>query len=61
MNSLDLALYGQVLKGVGPWPEGPRAKVFKQYRRKVHDARYGVSKRCPNKPCPVCKPVRFNV
>ena len=56
-NQMDKALYGKVLEGKGPWPEGPKTIEFKKLRRKMHAIQFGDI--CPYKSCPICKPVRF--
>lgn len=62
MKSLDLALYGQILNGKGPWPQGPIAIYKRKCRQQWHDATYGKSNKCSTHRCPVCKkPIKINV
>lgn len=57
-DRLDMALYGQVLKGKGPWPQGPKALAWRKLRQSHHDRVYGAENKCPYKGCPVCRPVK---
>ena len=54
-RALDKALYGQVLEGKGPWPQGPIIIYKRKLREKWHDATYGSNTKCSMRRCPVCK------
>ena len=59
-NQLDKVLYGKILEGNGPWPEGPKAIARKKFRLKLHEFAFGKDGSCNSWPCPVCSPVSID-
>lgn len=59
-DQLDKVLYGQILKGTGPWSQGPIMVYKRKLRRQYHDKLFGNDK-CPNNTCPVCRKFIINV